>query len=266
MKGLAANLSMLFLDVPAGERIRTAASFGFRACEFQFLAGSDAAALGRSCRHEGLECVLFNADAGDPAQGEAGFAGVVGGLARFDRSIDQALTAALALGCRQIHVLSGRRDPAIGLEQQLDLAVERFHRAALTAAGTGVTILIEPLSPGIAPGYLVSDVETAYRIVRSVGLPSLAVQFDLFHVAAVAADPSDVFRTNQSMIKHVQIAAPGSRAEPDPADERTAGFLRTLSINGYGGWVGCEYRPRGSTQEGLTWAGGWGIGPGRGPR
>ena len=52
---------------------------------------------------------------------------------------------------------------------------------------------------------------------------------------------------------HIQIASIPSRNEPD-GEELNYPFLFTeLDKLGYGGFVGCEYNPRGKTIDGLGW-------------
>jgi 2-dehydrotetronate isomerase len=51
-----------------------------------------------------------------------------------------------------------------------------------------------------------------------------------------------------------------SRQEPDEGEVNYPAIFAALDRLGWGGWIGCEYRPRGKTEEGLGWARGYGIG------
>jgi hydroxypyruvate isomerase len=39
-------------------------------------------------------------------------------------------------------------------------------------------------------------------------------------------------------------------------------LFQVIDRSGYAGWVGCEYRPRGRTEDGLGWLRAHGIGAG----
>ena len=54
-------------------------------------------------------------------------------------------------------------------------------------------------------------------------------------------------------IGHVQIAAVPSRQEPDEGEINYTVIYKELDTLGYAGWVGAEYKPRGSTDAGLGW-------------
>jgi len=43
------------------------------------------------------------------------------------------------------------------------------------------------------------------------------------------------------------------RHEPDEGEVNYRYLLRLLDELGYDGWVGCEYVPRGRTEDGLGW-------------
>jgi hydroxypyruvate isomerase len=51
----------------------------------------------------------------------------------------------------------------------------------------------------------------------------------------------------------VQIASVPARNQPDDGEEKYPSLVRLPDELGYEGWVGCEYRPRGRTEDGLGW-------------
>ena len=52
---------------------------------------------------------------------------------------------------------------------------------------------------------------------------------------------------------HVQIAGLPDRHEPDDGEINYPWLFRLFDEVGYQGWIGCEYKPRGLTEEGLGW-------------
>ena len=142
--------------------------------------------------------------------------------------------------------------------------IRNLARAAEHAAGAGVNLLIEPLNPRDRPDYFVSRVEHAADIVQRVGAPNLSIQFDFYHVQIVGGDLIRRFEAHLPLIGHVQVAAVPSRREPDEGEVNYPEIFAVLDRLGYAGFIGCEYRPRGRTEEGLAWARPYGIVP-RGP-
>jgi hydroxypyruvate isomerase len=58
-------------------------------------------------------------------------------------------------------------------------------------------------------------------------------------------------------IGHIQVAGVPDRHELDEGELNYPYLFRLLDELGYGGWVGCEYRPRARTSAGLGWLRPW---------
>jgi len=54
-------------------------------------------------------------------------------------------------------------------------------------------------------------------------------------------------------IGHIQIAGVPDRNEPDIGELNYPYLFKLIDELGYTGWIGCEYRPKGDTSEGLGW-------------
>ncbi|MGE6269313.1 hypothetical protein ACLH0O_20160, partial [Aeromonas media] len=76
MSKFAANLTMLFTDLPFLERFAAAREAGFKAVEFLFPYEWPAAELGRRLREQGLSQALFNMPPGNWGAGERGMAAI----------------------------------------------------------------------------------------------------------------------------------------------------------------------------------------------
>ena len=107
MPRLAANLSMLFNEVPFLERFAAAARAGFKGVEFLFPYDHTPEDLAEALRANGLEQVLFNLPPGDWEAGERGLAALPGRETEFQAGLDRALPYAQALGCRRVHMMAG---------------------------------------------------------------------------------------------------------------------------------------------------------------
>lgn len=249
---LAANLSFLFADVPFMERFARAAKAGFGAVEFLFPYDHDPLHLRAALDSNGLMQALFNLPPGDWEKGERGLAALPGREAEFRGSVAEAIRYAEILGNRLIHCMAGIVPADADAKAFGDAYVRNLRFACAEAAKAGLTVTIEPINPVDMPGYFLVTMEEAAAILERVGADNLRLQFDAYHAAMIGRDPVEEWRRRRARIAHVQVAGVPGRTEPDTA--QMAALFRVLADDGYGGFVGCEYRPRGLTEDGLGWA------------
>jgi hydroxypyruvate isomerase len=138
--------------------------------------------------------------------------------------------------------------------------INNLTRAADLAAAKGITLLIEPINPRDRPDYFLSRAEHAADVIAKVERTNVRMQFDFYHAQIVGGDLIKRFEKHFPMVGHVQIAAVPSRHEPDEGEINYPEIFAALDRIGYRNWIGCEYRPRGKTEDGLGWAREYGIG------
>jgi hydroxypyruvate isomerase len=251
MPHFAANLSFMFTELPFLDRFAAAAAAGFEAVEFLFPYEFPAEAIGERLQQHGLTQALFNLWPGDWQNGERGFAARPDKVAELPQRLQRALPYARATGVKRVHLLAGvadRRDPA---------AVAAY-RTSLTAAAEffaplGIDVLIEPLNRRDQPGYFLDDFDFARDLIHELQIPNLKLQFDVYHCQILHGDVITRLRELLPIIGHVQIASVPSRHEPDGEELNYPFLFDEFDRLGYAGFVGCEYRPRGETVEGLGW-------------
>jgi hydroxypyruvate isomerase len=253
MPRFAANLTTMFADVPFPARFERAARAGFRGVEFLFPYDHAAADVSAWLRGNGLENALFNLPPGDWHAGERGLAAIPGREAEFKASVDHALRYADALKTPTLHVMAGLVPTGIDWSTCRRTYVENLRYAARTARAAGRTLVIEAINPRDMPGYLVTSQQQTHAVCEEVNDPALKVQMDFYHAQIVDGDLDTCFRAHQHLIAHVQVAAVPSRHEPDEGEVNYRHLFSLLDTLGYSGWVGCEYRPRGRTEDGLGW-------------
>lgn len=249
MQGYAANLSLMFTELPFPARIAAAAAAGFEAVECQFPYDWPAADLARDLRAGGVRLVLINAPPGDLAAGERGLAALPGREAAFMTGLSTALAYARTLDCPRVHVMSGLTTQGAARAT----LIANLRVAAPLAADAGVELLLEPINTRDMPGYLLSRTAEVMDVIAAVGAPNVRLQFDLYHRQIMEGDLSRAIREFAPGAAHVQIAQVPDRGEPEQGEVDFRHVLATLADSGYAGWVGCEYRPRGSTLAGLGW-------------
>lgn len=253
MPKFAANLSMMFNELPFLERFEAAAAQGFKAVEFLFPYDYSAELLAEKLRGNGLQQVLFNTAPGNAEAGEWGLAAIPGREQDARADIDRALTYAIALNCPNVHVMAGVVPPGEDWQRYRATFIDNIRYAADRFARHGVKVLIEALSPQVKPHYLFSSQHQAAELVEAINHPNVFVQFDFFHAQLVDGNISGLIRSLAGRYAHIQIASVPERHEPDDGELNYPWLFEQLDALGYQGWIGCEYRPRGDSAAGLDW-------------
>ncbi|XP_043734588.1 putative hydroxypyruvate isomerase isoform X2 [Cervus elaphus] len=248
----SANLSWLFPELsgfPA--RLRAAGSSGFEAAEIGWPYAEPPEALARAAREAGLRVVLINTPPGDREKGENGLGAVPGRQAAFREGLEQAVLYAKALGCSRIHLMAGRvpkgADRAVVRGEMETVFLENLRHAAEVLAQENLVGLLEPINTRITdPRYFLDTPQQAAAILQKVGRPNLQLQMDLFHWQIMDGNLT-------GNVRHVQVAQVPGRGEPNSPGELNFSYLfQLLEDEGYTGFVGCEYQPRG--EGGLSLA------------
>jgi hydroxypyruvate isomerase len=255
----SANLAMMYTEHPFLERFRAAAAAGFTAVEISTpeMYKHSAQALRAQLDEFGLRCVLFNMPAGDWPAGERGIGALAGRDAEFDASIETTLAYAAALRCPQVHCLSGLVEPSDVSDRTYR---ESLRRALGALAPQGVDVLIEPINQRSIPDFYLRSYAQAAETIDAVsvlcgGSARPRLLFDLFHCQLIRGDVVNALREYIERTGHIQIAGAPDRNEPDEHNELNYPHLfRVLGDElRWDGYVGCEYMPRGGTNQGLGW-------------
>lgn len=257
MPKFAANLTLMYNECDFLDRFVAAAADGFKGIEFLFPYSFTAGDIQVRLNDNGLAQALFNCPPGDWATGERGIASLPGREGEFKRGVEQALDYARVLGNTRLHVMAGLIQPGQDRARHRAVYLENLAYAAQQASAHGITILIEPINTRDMPGYFLSRQDDAHAICREIGLPNLKVQFDLYHCQIVEGDIATKMRRNIAGIGHMQIAGVPERHEPDIGELNYPYLFQLMDELGYEGWVGCEYRPKAGTTEGLRWLKSW---------
>lgn len=253
MPRFAANLSMMFTEVPFLDRFARARAAGFEAVEFLFPYEFPAAELAARLRDNGLQQVLFNAPPGDWAAGERGFAALPGRGAAFREAIRQALEYCAALDCPRLHVMAGLTPPGVPRDTLLATYAANLAWAAEECAKAGVKPIIEPINHRDIPGFFLNTTDEAAAVIQAIGPERLGMQFDLYHCQVTEGDVVKRVEKHLPLIAHMQVADTPGRHEPGTGEVNWPFVFDRIDALGFRGWIGCEYRPKGATEEGLGW-------------
>jgi hydroxypyruvate isomerase len=249
----AANLSMLWPELDVYERFAAAAEAGFKRVEILFVHALDHDRIARLLQEHNLELVLFDPAPGNWDAGERGLLSLPGREADFSQSIDEALEAAQQFGTRRLNAIAGVIPHGVSRENAERTAVANLKKAAPRAQDAGVLLLIEPINNVDMPGYVAYSVQRGVALVQMADHPNVRLQLDQYHVGMMGGDARAELRKYAQLVEHVQIADVPGRHEPGTGQQPIREFLADLDAVGYGGTVGLEYRPLGSTDEALAW-------------
>lgn len=256
MPRFAANLGHLFTERPLIERFGAAAAAGFPAVELQFPYDIPTAAVIAELKKHNLTQLAVNTPQGP----EFGLAAIPGHERDFEAAFKRALDYVTAIGGTGIHCMAGVVDVNARPAAE-KVFIANITRAAEQAAPNNITLLIEPINQRDRPGYFLSHLEHAADLVTKIGAPNVRIQFDFYHLQITGGDLLKRFEKYLPLIGHVQIAAVPARHEPDTGEVNFPLVFEAIDRLGYKGWIGCEYKPKTRTEDGLGWARPYGIVP-----
>ena len=253
MPRFAANLTMLFTEVPFLDRFERAAQAGFEAVEFLFPYDFAAAEIRARLDANGLQLVLHNLPAGDWAAGERGIACLPDRVDEFRAGVGRAVEYATALGVGQLNCLAGKAPAGVAdaLLHSTFVANLRFAAAALKKAG--LKLLIEPINTFDIPGFWLNRTAQAVAVLDEVGADNAFVQYDIYHAQRYEGELAATLTKHLPRIAHIQLADNPGRNEPGTGEINYAFLFQHLERIGYTGWIGCEYKPATTTEAGLGW-------------
>lgn len=253
MPRFAANLTLMFNELPFLDRFAAAAKAGFKGVEYLFPYDFDADTLAAELKANDLTQVLHNLPAGDWAKGERGIAILPDRVAEFRSGVDDAIRYATALACGQVNCLVGLVPANADREPLEATLVSNLAYAAGKLKTAGIRLLIEPINTIDIPGFFLNTTQQALEIISRTGSDNLFVQYDIYHMQIMEGDLARTIEKHLSAIAHIQLADNPGRNEPGTGEINYPFLFGHLDRIGYAGWVGCEYKPKAGTLEGLSW-------------
>ena len=253
MPRFAANLTTMFTEVPFLERFAAAARAGFDAVEVLFPYGFEAPVLAEALEANGLALVLHNLPAGDWDGGERGIACHPDRVDEFRAGVDRAIVYARVLHCPRVNCLAGILPKGLEASAARRTLVGNLRFAAEALKAAGIELLLEPVNSRDIPGFFIDRPGQGLAIMDEVGSDNLKLQFDIYHTQVMQGDLMRAIEAMLARIGHLQVADNPGRNEPGTGEINYPFLFRRLDELGYAGWIGCEYKPRATTEAGLDW-------------
>ncbi|SEA90323.1 hydroxypyruvate isomerase [Variovorax sp. YR216] len=253
MPKFAANLTMLFNELPFMQRFEAAAKAGFKAVEYLFPYAYEKRELAAALRDNGLAQVLHNLPAGNWDGGERGIGCHPDRVGEFREGVARAIDYATALGCPKVNCLLGKLPEGVTAADARKVVIDNLRYAASELQQAGIRLLIEPINTFDIPGFYLNRTDQALSIIDEVGSPNLLVQYDIYHAQRMEGELGNTLSKHITRIGHIQLADNPGRGEPGTGEINYPWLFKHIDSLGYDGWIGCEYKPRGTTVEGLGW-------------
>jgi hydroxypyruvate isomerase len=253
MPTFAANLTMLFNEVPFLQRFALARANGFDAVECLFPYAWPAEQIAAELSTHSLRLVLHNLPCGDWDAGDRGLACDPRRQDEFRAGVDLAIDYARALKVPQLHCMAGITPADLPLAEAHATYIDNLRYAAAKLAAHGLRLLIEPINTVDMPGYFLTGSAQAAAVIAECGAVNLFLQYDIYHMQRMEGMLADTIAAYLPLIAHMQLADVPGRHEPGTGEIDIAALLHYIDALGYTGYIGCEYRPRGDTATGLAW-------------
>jgi len=253
MPKFCANLTMLWNELDFMDRFAAAAKAGFAGVEYLFPYDHDKHRIAAELKKLGLAQVLHNLPAGNWAGGERGIGCHPGRAKEFQDGVATAIEYATALGCKQANCLAGIRPRHVDPVDAREVFIKNLQYAAPRLKDAGIKLLIEAINTRDIPGFFLNHTKQALDIILAVGSDNLFVQYDIYHMQIMEGDLARTIETNLKLIPHLQLADNPGRNEPGTGEINYPFLFEHLDRIGYAGWIGCEYKPKTTTDAGLGW-------------
>ena len=253
MPRFAANLTMLFNEVPLLERFELAAKSGFEAVEFLFPYAFRAQEIRQRLDAHRLKLVLHNLPAGDWDAGERGIACHPDRVSEFRDGVARATDYAQALGVGQLNCLAGKVPDGVPEALLKKTFVDNLAYAASAFERAGLRLLIEPINTFDIPGFYLNRTAQAAALLDDVGADNAFIQYDIYHAQRMEGELAATVQKYLPRIGHMQLADNPGRNEPGTGEINYPFLFAHLDRIGYAGWIGCEYKPAATTEAGLGW-------------
>ena len=254
MPRFCANLTMLFNEVEFVDRFEAAARAGFKGVEYLFPYSHEKDLLADRLRQNDLVQVLHNLPPGDWDSGERGIACHPDRTGEFQDGVGQAIEYATALECGQVNCLAGIAPEGVDPDRLRTTLVDNLGFAADRLSSHGIKLLIEPINTRDIPGFFLNHTGQAMEIIEAVASDNLALQYDIYHMQIMEGDLAPTIERLLGSIAHMQLADNPGRHEPGTGEINYPFLFQHIDRLGYEGWIGCEYKPAATTEEGLVWA------------
>ncbi|HEX7745463.1 MAG TPA: sugar phosphate isomerase/epimerase family protein [Micromonosporaceae bacterium] len=135
-----------------------------------------------------------------------------------------------------------------GSPEHRGMVLEALAELAEQAQREGVVLGLEPVNR--YENQLINTLADAVAVCEQIGLPSVRVAADTYHMNIEEADPAGALLTAAPWLGHVQLSD-SNRLEPGRGHLDWSLLLGTLNAVGYPGWLALECQLSGAATDTL---------------
>lgn len=253
MLNFCANLGWLFSEHDFLDRFEAAARAGFKGIEYSTPYDFNANQLSAKLNEHGLQQVLFNFPAGNWDAGERGIACHPNRVLEFKEGVKRAIDYAQALNCKNINCLAGIAPVGVSEAMMWGTLADNLNYAAEELFRENILLLVEPISSLEMQGFMLNTSAHGLKAIAASGHENIKLQYDIYHMQRMEGELAATLKRLMPIIGHIQVADNPGRHEPGTGEINFDFIFAQLRKLNYQGWIGCEYRPSGKTQEHLNW-------------
>ncbi len=250
---LAANLSLMFTEVPLLERFQLAANAGFKTVEIQFPYQEEIEDLVAAKKSANVEVCLINVPAGDLMEGGEGLACVPGEEEEFGKALRLCYRYAIALDVKLVNVLPGRCLDASKEGEYLNVLIHNLHKAAAAFDKYDILVTFEAVNTKDMPHFLIHSTQQMLDVIIDVNHENLKMQFDIYHMQIMDGHVDEALQHHGHLIGHIQFADVPGRGEPLSGNLNFISLFEDIKYSHYHGYVAAEYKPTKKTEDTLGW-------------
>jgi hydroxypyruvate isomerase len=253
MNQFSLNLSTVFTELPFLKRFKSAKAAGFSYVECQFPYQEPTEKIKDELDENQLSLVLINLPPGNWEEGDRGLAIDPSRRDLFKSSVTEGIRYAKGLNCPNIHCMAGVLSSDLSKHEARRTFIENIKYAAAALSENDLTLLIEPINFFDMPGYFLSDLHEAAKILDELHMENVKLQFDFYHMQRLHGNLLTNFERYIDHIGHVQIADVPGRHEPGTGEINYQYILRFLEKTSYTGLIGLEYTPKTTSERSFDW-------------
>ncbi|XP_030371298.1 putative hydroxypyruvate isomerase [Scaptodrosophila lebanonensis] len=257
----AANLNFLFTEASASiaEKICKAHKHGFKSVEIPY-PKNETEEVVQATNDTGICVSLINISLNTTCdEFKFGTTSIPGAEKLFEEQLDETIQIAKLVHCKKIHLMAGiiGNGPS---KEHFKVFTSNLKIAADSLKQHNMVGLIEPINKYAIPNYFLDSYEKAAVAIQEVCSDNIKLMMDFYHLQHIRGNVTNALEEYKPNIGHFQIAQVPSRNEPDTRGELNFGYIfEMLSEFDYDDWIGCEYKPKSTTTEGLKWISKYGL-------
>ncbi|GLR64976.1 hydroxypyruvate isomerase family protein [Marinospirillum insulare] len=245
---IAANISLMFNDLPLQERPSKAAELGFQGIEVQFPYELPVETWQALLAEADLPLILVNLPAGDLMQGGDGLACHPKRQNEFIQALELSLPYIEKLQPEVVNILAGRQVAGFSEQACLNQLIKNISLACKTLADYPITVSCEPINNLDQPNYLISRASDWQALAKQVNQPNFGLQLDLYHAARMQEPLTQLLDEYAAALAHIQFADYPGRSHPGSGEIDLQAIFNQLKQLGYSGWLAAEF-PSASTDS-----------------